>query len=189
MSAMTRQEQIDAVFELLAPPTDQRGEREHDLAQTFDRIDREVSFTRAHRVLASKGKGGVVNLLTALLRLQEAYGALDPKLKPWFSLPHGIDREIATAKAFTEQSPHRVHYKKVVYRAATRAAYDLLIWWGDEPVTTRNGLWDELAAILSGDLDLDMFEYLREHKSGPVPRVARVRDPEGGVAKISIRRM
>src|SRR5437660_6927943 len=117
MSAMTRQEQIDAVFELLPPPTDQRGEREHDLAQAFDRIDREVSFTRAHRVLASKGKGGVVNLLTALLRLQEAYDALDPKLKPWFILPHGIDREIATGKAFTEQSPRRVHDKKMVYRA------------------------------------------------------------------------
>jgi len=179
MNAMTRQEQMDAVFELLPPTPDQRDEREHDLARAFDRIDFELIALRAHRILSSKGKGGTVTLLNALLRLRQAYSALDAKIQPWFSLPYGIDREIRIAKALIDQSADQVHNRTIVYRAATRAAHDLLVRWGYKPMITRYKRWHQLAAILAGDRDLDMFEYLREHQSHPAPLVARVRDAEG----------
>ena len=178
MDAMTRQEQIDAVFELLAPTPEQRAEREHDLTETFGRIERETAFMRAHRALGSKGKGGVERYLAALRRVQNTHRELDPSIRPWFSLPEGIDREIARANALTNQSPSPIRNRTLVHRAAVRAAHDLLVWWGYEPATTRHGGWDKLAAILAGDRDLDMFDYLREQKNGPAPTVARVKQAE-----------
>ena len=58
---------------------------------------------------SKKGKEGVRRYCGALRRLRNAYRAMDPAIRPWFSLaettyvagkPTVIDREIALAEAF-----------------------------------------------------------------------------------------
>ena len=183
---MTRDQQIRKALELLAPPPRLRAECLQDIKVALDRVEHGAAVARSFRVAGSKkGKAGVRRYYAALRRLRSAYRALDPAIRPWFSLaetayvagkPTVIDREIAIAEAFLDSA---VTASAARCQPATRprvaAAYDLLHWWGHKAVVTRGGKWAQLAKILTGDLTVDLFDHLREFKRRPSPSIEKVR--------------
>ncbi len=183
--AMARDQQIRKALELLAPPPRQRAECRHDIELALDRVKNTAAAARSFRVASSKkGKAGVRRYYAALRELRAAYNALDPAIRPGFSLaeiayivgkPTVIDREIGRAEAFLDRPspPPRRHTSK--NKAAVAAAYDLLEWWGQKPGVTRGGKWEQLAKVLIGDRTVDLFEHMREYKRSPGQSVEKVR--------------
>jgi hypothetical protein len=108
--AMTRDQQIGRALKLLALPPRQRAECRNDIRVALDWAERGAAAARSFRVAGSKkGKAGVRSYYAALRRTRSAYYALDPAIRPWFSLtetayiagkPTLIDREIAIAETF-----------------------------------------------------------------------------------------
>ncbi len=120
----------------------------------------------------------------ALRELRAAYNALDPAIRPWFSLaeiayivgkPTVIDREIGRAEAFLDwpSPPLRRHASK--NKAAVAAAYDLLEWWGHKSAVTRGGKWEQLAKVLIGDRTVGLFDHMLEYKRSPGQSLEKVR--------------
>jgi hypothetical protein len=183
LRAMTRNQQIRKSLELLAPPPRQRAEYQHDI-EALDRVERGAAVARSFRVAGSKkGKEGVRRYCGALRRLRNAYHAMDPAIRPWFSLaettyvagkPTVIDREIAIAEAFLAPPSPPPQRDASRNKAAVAAAYDLLDWWGHKAVVTRGGKWAQLAKILTGELTVDLFDHLREFKRRPYPSIEKV---------------
>ncbi len=182
---MTRDQQIRKALALLAPPPSQRAECRHDIAVALDRVEHGAAAARSFRVAgAKKGKAGVKRYCAALRRLRAAYNALDPAIRPWFSLaemayivgkPTVIDREIGRAKAFLERPSPPPRRDASRNKTAVAAAYDLLKWWGHKATVTRGGKWAQLAKILTGDMTVDLFDHLREFKRSPGPSVEKLR--------------
>jgi hypothetical protein len=188
---MTRDQQIRKALELLAPPPGQRTECQHDIKVALDRVERGAVVARSFRVAGSKkGKSEVMRYCAALRRLRNAYHALDPAIKPWFSLaetayvvdavgnptkPTLIDREIKIAEAFFARPSPPPRPDASRNKLAVAAAYDLLNWWRHRTVVTRSGKWTQLAKILAGDTTVDLFDHLREFKRRPSPSIEKVR--------------
>jgi hypothetical protein len=182
---VTRDQQIRKALELLAPPPRQRAECQHDIGLALDRVEHRAAAARSFRVAGSKqGRAGLRRYGAALRRLRSAYHALDPAIRPWFSLaetayvagePTVIDREIAKTEAFLERPSPPPRRDASRNKAAVGAAYDLLEWWGHKAVVTRGGKWAQLAKILTGDRTLDLFDHLREFKHSPGPSIEKVR--------------
>ena len=136
--AMTRDQQIHKALRMLAPPRSQRTECQHDIKVTLDRVERGAAAARSFRVAGSKkGKAGIGRYYAALRRLHAAYRALDPAIRPWFSLaetahvagrPTVIDREIARAEAFFARPSSPPRRDATRNKTAVAAAYDLLDW-------------------------------------------------------------
>jgi hypothetical protein len=183
---MTRNQQIAKALALLAPPPAQRVECKYEIVRALDRIETTAGFARSCRVASSKNKGGITSYYAALRRLRSAFRALDPAIRPFFSLADPayatgemLEKEIAKAEKFLDRRsarprPHASHSK-----AAVRAAHDLLRWWNQEATVTRGGKWDKLAKILAGDLTMDVFEHLREFKRSPGPTIEKIRYKNG----------
>jgi hypothetical protein len=186
--AMTRDQQIRKALELFAPPLGQRAECRHDIGVALDRVEHGATAARSFRVAGSKkGKAGVRRYCAALRRLRNAYHALDPAIRPWFSLtetayvagkPTLIDREIAIAETFLDRPSPPPRRDAARNKAAVAAAHDLLSWWGHKAVVTRGGKWEQLSKIVAGDLTVDLFDHLRELKRHPGPSVEKVRGPD-----------
>ena len=110
---MTRDEKIRKALEVLKPPSRQRAECQHDIELTLDMVEQRAAAARSFRMAGSKkGKAGLKRYHAALRRLRDAYRALDPAIKPWFSLAETayvagkatvIDREITMAEIFLAQ--------------------------------------------------------------------------------------
>jgi hypothetical protein len=174
---MTRDQQIRKALELLAPPPRQRTECQHDIKVALDRVERGAAVARSFRVAGSKkGKSGVMRYCAALRRLRIAYHALDPAIRPWFSLaetayivgkPTLIDREIEIAEAFLARPSPPPRRDARRNKLAVAAAFDLLNWWRHRAVVTRSGKWTQLAKILTGDTTVDLFDHLRAFKRSP----------------------
>jgi hypothetical protein len=187
---VTREEQITAALELLAPQPPDRGECLHDVGVALDRVEFGAAVARSFKVAGSKeGRRKLQSYLAALRRVKIAYGALDPMIRPWFSLAHAdIDREIVTATEFLAQPSRRsggadANRNKV----AVKLAHALLRWWWNHRVPcTRGGKWAQLAAILAGNQDLDLFDAMRAFKHTPAPILVKVRDAEGSIFKIAL---
>jgi hypothetical protein len=91
-----------------------------------------------------------------------------------------IDREIAKAEAFLNRPSPPPRRDASRAKAAVAAAYDLLKWWGHKVPVTRGKKWAQLAAILLGDEDLDLFDHMCAFKRSPSPTLVKVRpDPQG----------
>jgi hypothetical protein len=190
---MTRNRQIRKALELLAPLSSDRSECKHDIILALDRVEHRSAAERSFRVAGSKkGKAGVLRYSAALRRLRQAYGSLDPAIRPWFSLGETayvadratiIDRELERAEMFLPRPPPAPRRYASRNKAAVAAAHDLLRWWGHKAAVTRKGKWAQLAKILVGDQALDLFDHLRAFKSSPGPSVEKVR----GVGKILYR--
>jgi hypothetical protein len=186
--AMTRDQQIGRALELLALPPRQRAECRNDIRVALDWVERGAAAARSFRVAGSKkGKAGVRRYYAALRRTRSAYYALDPAIRPWFSLteaayiagkPTLIDREIAIAETFLNRPSPPPRRDAARNKAAVAAAHDLLSWWGHKAVVTRGGKWEQLSKILAGDLTVDLFDHLREFKRQPGPSVEKVRGPD-----------
>ena len=187
---MKRDQQIRNALELLAPKSrDKRAECQHDINLALDRVEHHVAAARSFRVAGSKkGKSGVMRYCAALRRLRNAYHALDPAIRPWFSLaetayvagkPTVIDREIARAETFLNRPSPPPRRDASRNKAAVAAAYDLLGWWGHKATVTRGGKWAQVANILAGDKATDLLDHLREFKRNPGPSVEKVRGPGG----------
>jgi hypothetical protein len=169
--AMTRDQQIRRALKLLAPPPRRRAEGQHDIEVALDRVEGGAASARCFRVARSKkGKEGVRRYFAALRRLRNAYRALDPAIKPWFSLaefayvvgqPTVIDREIKIAEAFLARPSPPPHRDASRNKIAVAAACDLLDWWGQRAGVTRRGKWAQLANILTGDMTIDLFDHTR----------------------------
>ena len=182
---MTRDQQIRKALELLAPPPRQRAECQHDIKVVLDRVERGAAAARSFRLASSKkGKAGLKGYCAALRRLRNAYYALDPAIRPWFSLaetayvtgkPTFIDRELAMAEAFLARPSPPPRRDASRNKAAVAAAYDLLDWWGHRTVITRSGKWAQLAKILTGDTTVDLFDHLREFKRRPGSSIEKIR--------------
>ena len=182
---MTRDQQIRKALALLAPPSRHRAECLRDIELALDRMERGTAAARSFRVAGSKkGKAGLKRYCAALRRLRHAHYALDPALRPWFSLaetayvagkPTVIDREIAIAEAFLAQPSRPPRRDASRNKAAVAAAYDLLDWWGHKTVVTRSGKWAQLAKVLAGDQAVDLFDHLREFKRRPSPSIEKMR--------------
>ena len=183
--APTRDQQIREALKLLAPPPRDRIECQHDIELALKRVERGAAAARSFRVASSKkGKAGLMRYCAALRRLRNSYNALDPAIRPWFSLaeiayvagnPTVIDREIAIAEDFlaTPSPPPRRDASR--NKVAVAAAYDLLNWWGQRAPVTRGGKWAQLAKILTGDMTIDLFHHLRESRRRPGPSIEKVR--------------
>jgi hypothetical protein len=133
---------------------------------------------------SKKGKAGIRRYCAALRRLRSAYRALDPAVRPWFSLaetayvagkPTVIDREIEIAETFLARPSPPPRRDASRNKAAVAVAYNLLGWWGHKAVVTRGGKWAQLAKILTGDPAIDLFDHLREFKRSPHPHIEKVR--------------
>jgi len=182
---MTRDQQIRKALQLLAPPSRLRAEYLQDIKVALNRVEHDAAVARAFRVAESKkGKAGVRRYYAALRWTRSAYCALDPAIRPWFSLaetayvagkPTVIDREIAKAEAFLNRPSPPPRRDASRNKAAVAAANDLLTWWGHKAAATRGSKWDQLAKILAGDLTLDLFDHLREFKRSPGPTVEKLR--------------
>ena len=182
--AMTRDQQIGRALELLALPLRQRAECRNDIRVALDWVKRGAAAARSFRVAGSKkGKAGVRRYYAALRRTRSAYYALDPAIRPWFSLtetayvagkPTLIDREIAIAETFLDRPSPPPRRDAARNKAAVAAAHDLLSWWGHKAVVTRGGKWAQLAKILTGELTVDLFDHLREFKRRPHPSIEKV---------------
>jgi hypothetical protein len=182
---------------LLAPRPHQRAECQHDIIVALDRVEHGAAAARSFRVAGSKkGRVGLRSYLAALGRLRAAYRALDPAIRPWFSLaetayivgmPTIIDREIERAEAFLSRptsSPRRSADRN---KLAVAAAHDLLDWWSYRTTVTRGGKWERLARILTGDLTIDLFDHLRNYKRRPDPSVEKGRGARSIVYRTSRR--
>ena len=135
--AMTRDQQIGRALELLALPHRQRAECRNDIRVALDRVERGAADARSFRVAGSKkGKAGVRRYYAALRRTRSAYYALDPAIRPWFSLtetayvagkPTLIDREIAIAETFLDRPspPPRRDAARIRPRWPRRTTYSL----------------------------------------------------------------
>jgi len=185
---MTRDQQIGRALELLALPPCQRAECRNDIRVALDWVERGAAAARSFRVAGSKkGKAGVRRYYAALRRTRSAYYALDPAIRPWFSLtetayiagkPTLIDREIAIAETFLNRPSPPPRRDAARNKAAVAAAHDLLSWWGQKAVVTRGAKWEQLSKILAGDLTVDLFDHLREFKRQPGPSVEKVQGPD-----------
>ena len=177
---MTKDQQIQKALKLLAPPAAEREVCLHEIRLALGRVENFTAFARASRASRSK-KGGLLPYHAALRRLLRAFDSLDPAIKPWFSLAHSgttttrIKAEIATTEAFLKQPPVPPRRDGSRNKAAVAAAYDLLAWRGHNATVTRGGAWEELARILAGDLNIDLFEHLRKFKQSPRTIVEKVR--------------
>jgi hypothetical protein len=182
--SMTRDQQIRKALQLLAPPSRLRAEYLQDIKVALNRVEHDAAVARAFRVAESKkGKAGVRRYYAALRWTRSAYCALDPAIRPWFSLtetayvagkPTLIDREIAIAETFLDKPSRPPRRDAARNKAGVAAAHDLLSWWGHKAVVTRGGKWDQLAKILIGDLTVDLFDHLREFKRRPHPSIEKV---------------
>jgi hypothetical protein len=180
---LTRNEQIRKALELLAPPPDCRRECEYDITLCLSIVTQRADVARSFRMARSKeGKARIRRYYAALREVLAAYRALDPAIRPWFSLaetayvagkPTVIDREIARAEAFLSRPSPRPRREASRNKAAVAAAYDLLRWWGRKAAVTRGGEWAELAKILAGNRTVDLFDHLRAFKRTPGPSVEK----------------
>jgi hypothetical protein len=188
---VTREEQTTAALELLAPQPPDRDECLHDVGVALDRVEFGAAAARSFRVAGSKeGRGKLQSYLAALRRVKIAYGALDPVIRPWFSLPQAdIDREVVIATDFLARPSRRSGGSDASRnKAAVRVACDLLGLWDRKVPCTRGGEWAQLAAILAGDRDLDLFDHMCALKLSPAPILMKVRDAKGSILKIARRR-
>jgi hypothetical protein len=187
---VTREEQITAALELLAPQPPDRDECLHDVGVALDRVEFGAAAARSFRVAGSKeGRGKLQSYLAALRRVKIAYGALDPVIRPWFSLPQAdIDREIVIAADFLARPSRRSGASDASRnKAAVRVARDVLGWWNHKVTCTRGGEWAQLSAILAGDQDLDLFDHMCALNHSPAPILMKVRDANGSILKIACR--
>jgi hypothetical protein len=194
---VTRDQQILKALELLAPPPRDRAEYQHDIGLALDRVENGAAAARSFRVAGSKkGKAGLRRYCAALRRLRAAYNALDPAIRPWFSLaeiayivgkPTVIDREITMAEAFLAQPSRSPRRDASRNKVAVEVANHLLDWWGHKASVTRGGKWEKLAKTLTGDLTTDLFDHLREFKRRPGPRIEKLRGSHSIVYRTSRR--
>jgi hypothetical protein len=194
---MTRDEKIRKALEVLKPPPHQRAECQHDIELTLDMVEQRAAAARSFRMAGSKkGKAGLKRYHAALRRLRDAYRALDPAIKPWFSLAETayvagkatvIDREITMAEIFLAQPSRSPRRDASRNKIAVEVANHLLDWWSHKASVTRGGKWEKLAKILTGDLTTDLFDHLREFKRRPGPRIEKLRGARSIVYRTSRR--
>jgi len=191
---MTRDQQIRRALELLAPPAAEREECLHEICLALDRVKNITALARSSRAGRSKKKGGLLRYHAALRRLLIAFDALDPALRPWFSLTPGfttrtgIEVEIAKAESILAQPSAPPRRDGGRNRAAAAAAYDLVTWRGHTATVTRGGRWEKLAKTLANDLTVDLFDHLRKFKQNPGLIIEKVRLESGEILYRSPRR-
>jgi len=162
---MTREERVAEALELLAPPSERRAECEHDIQRMLDWVVDGCAASTRHKAFGSKrGKASLDRYKTALHDVQAAFAALDPAIKPWFTLPDGIERELGRTDLRKSRPPKP---DAVATKLATMTSYSLLVWWGHRPALSRGGDWARLTKILAGS-GASPFEHMRGFKKDPV---------------------
>jgi hypothetical protein len=181
---MTRLQQIAAELKVLEPPRGKVAVCRRDIEVMLDWVKSATEAATAHKAFGSKkGKEDLKRYKNALEAVQVAYGALDPAIKPWFSLGPGfpfyeivnvagkptrrrsavertvIDRELAKVEPLLAKArqPKRSAIK---VKAARTAAFNLLIRWGHKPTGTRGGKWDRSAKILADSKAKSLHDHL-----------------------------
>ena len=184
---MTREQQVLAILKVCAPSSRNRAECRTDIEAALDMVASRVKAKGAFKVFGSKeGKLGLRRYCDALRALQAAYAALDPSIRPWFSLAETahiagtetmIDREIKKAELCLDKksSPRRDAIKK---KAAVAVARDLLGWWGIKAITTRGGNWERVAKLLADDQS-DLHDHVRAFRRSRTLGVKKIRTSKG----------
>jgi hypothetical protein len=127
----TREQQIEEAL-VFSPPHHDRDECRHEIELMLDQVERRTTTATAHKVFGSeKGKASLERFGKALRDVRAAYDALDPTIRPWFSLaetayvagqPTFIDREISKVErllARPSRPPKRDDARKLKEAVAT----------------------------------------------------------------------
>jgi hypothetical protein len=191
---MTREQQIaDALAAVPGPPPDKIAVYRRDIEVMLDWVKSATEAATAHKAFGSKkGKEDLKRYKNALEAVQVAYGALDPAIKPWFSLGPGfpfyeivnvagkptrrrsavertvIDRELAKVEPLLAKArqPKR---DAVAAKAAMRAAYHLLKRWGHKPTGSIGGKWDRMTIVLANSNAKSLHDHLSEREATARP--------------------
>jgi hypothetical protein len=200
-AARKLREKIDAALATLdpPPPQDERDEYRHDIAFAVDSVVSRTEAAVAHKVFLSKK--GMIQLrryrdaLRASRQLQASYGALDPAIRPWFSLAETvhvagtetiidrvvpiIDRELKKVEQFLDRKSPEPRRNAIRKKVAVAVARDLLGWWGRKVVAARGSEWDELARVLA-EAKTTLYGHLCAFKS-TAPSVKKFQTAEGSL--------
>lgn len=158
---MTREQQIRAALKLPAPSRHDRAKCQKDVENALD-IMADVSSTieiiTTQRSMAASKVKATPAYHRALLKLRTVhravFGAKDAAIENAIA---AIDGRAAPLLQLA-----RLNTIGIEQTVAAKLAYGLLKQWGNKKITTtRGGPWHRLAAILYGDEDADLFQYLR----------------------------
>jgi hypothetical protein len=163
---MTREKRLAKALELIAPPAKRRAECEHDIEKMLDWVAKGCAASTRHKAFGSKhGKASLDRYETALDDVKAAFAALDPAIKPWFTLPDGMDRELGLIRDLRKDRPPK--RDAVAAKLGTMTSYNLLVWWSHKPEVSRGGKWEQLTKMLAG-IKTSPFEHMRDFKKDPV---------------------
>ncbi len=111
--------------------------------------------------------------------MRDAYEALEPLIRVWFSLAAPgraetiVAREIARADLFLQQPSPEGRKDATKQTEAAQQSWLLLKRRGMKTVTTTKSDWDWLARILNGDKTVRMTEHLRKFKQALAEHASR----------------
>jgi hypothetical protein len=158
---MTRAEQIRKALEVLAPLPEEFGECRCRIEHALDIMEstiRAATAIKSERAAAQETGRGYYGALERLLAASRAHahagGALGISIT-------SIERALQWRSKFSRALPSGA----IIQRQAAALAYSLLWQSNHAAVTTRGGAWHTLGAILCGDQQADLFDYLREFKN------------------------
>lgn len=142
---MDREQQIAGALREIRPADHQKCRA--DVEQMLDIIDSETETT------ASKAIKSKVTIVYNALRKIKATGLV---------IVPELDKHIEACDLILKRPSNRKADKQ---RLAAAAAQDLLMTHGGKLTASRRGQWGKLTAILYGDPDANMFQYIRGQKS------------------------
>jgi hypothetical protein len=162
---MTRARQIREALDLLAPAPDRRDECRRDVEHALDVMAstmRAVEVIKAERAAFRKTGRAYHRAFERLLAASKAHaragGALAIKIAR-------LEETIKFSTQWEAKVSRAMPKGAIAERQATALAYNLLRQWDRPTPTTSDGVWHNLAAILLGDPDANLFRHLREFKS------------------------
>lgn len=177
---MTREQQVRAALKLSKLPRDKRDRYEAARASIENALDIMVDATLAHNVwkaarskAAHKAERAYHQALRRLGTTYKAALTTGAGVPLYPTLAH-IESAIKATEPPRYELLYRARGTKPTFAVAL--AYELLMeWWGNDEfiTTTRKGTWWRLSAILYGDTDADLFQYLRAFKPELSPFPAR----------------
>jgi hypothetical protein len=180
---MTREQQIQDSLRLLAPTPERRDECEREIKRALDIIKLESTTG----VIGSKQhKLAIRDFEKALRRVKTARRNLIGPERGWTEegddedlLPLGLDQWIA----YCEEE--RARPRPQSFRRAGNPKYQAVYWaqillrnFGHQAGKTRGGEWAQLAAILYGKPDADLYSILLRFR--PFIRPSLHRRPKTG---------
>jgi hypothetical protein len=174
---LTREQQIKLGLQLLNVAPQDRTKWRWRLERALDEMDEAHALAAMY---ASERSKPVTKARGSLRQALERLRVAERKLRDlgWTPLP--IDQDAIAQSLAATEPPRRPkvtrepvsrfgafarQYKgaMLAHWDAVKLAHHLLLQRGTQIVTTRGVNWHRLAAILYGDIDIDLFQHLRRY--------------------------